>query len=230
MGLTKKCATCGEVFGKPPTCGIPEWNAKRRFCSKRCAYDATIGKPGHRLGKGGGPGSMGGRFLLCRVCGEPTKYHYSKNSPISGLVNCGRQKCRTESKRIRYARLSRTRKLKSAAGTWKVVRDNWRRATCPEEDLIAPWLISLGFERELSFTTHRSEHPRWFRLDFACQDRRICIEIDGTSHRNRRDKDARKDRILKERGWQVLRIPAASVRDDIEAVKSYINRTIIMPQ
>lgn len=35
--LGKSCVVCKKFFVKPPSCGVPEWNKKRKVCSRLCA-------------------------------------------------------------------------------------------------------------------------------------------------------------------------------------------------
>jgi hypothetical protein len=42
--LTKKCIVCGKEFAKPYSCGMPEWNNKRKFCSAKCSNAWKKGK------------------------------------------------------------------------------------------------------------------------------------------------------------------------------------------
>ena len=48
-----------------------------------------------------------------------------------------------------------------------------------------------------------------YKLDFAWEDKKKCIEIDGSQHERlieQKESDIRKDKKLQENGWQVLRI------------------------
>ena len=53
--------------------------------------------------------------------------------------------------------------------------------------------------------------------DFACTEVRLLIEIDGIVHDmgDRPEKDVRRDALLTDRGWQVVRIPAKDVLSDV---------------
>ena len=60
------------------------------------------------------------------------------------------------------------------------------------------------------------QHP--YTLDFACLSARLAIEIDGEAH-NRGDqphKDEIRDRIMAERGFHTLRLPAYEVLQNRE--------------
>ncbi len=60
------------------------------------------------------------------------------------------------------------------------------------------------------------QHP--YTLDFACLKARLAIEVDGEAH-NRGDqprKDEVRDRIMTERGFRILRLPAYVVLKNME--------------
>jgi very-short-patch-repair endonuclease len=60
------------------------------------------------------------------------------------------------------------------------------------------------------------QHP--YALDFACLQARLAIEVDGEAH-NRGDqpqKDEIRDRIMAERGFRTLRLPAYEVLNNME--------------
>jgi len=45
-----------------------------------------------------------------------------------------------------------------------------------------------------------------YTLDFAHIENKINIEIDGSSHKGREEKDNRRDKFLREIGWKVIRV------------------------
>jgi very-short-patch-repair endonuclease len=60
----------------------------------------------------------------------------------------------------------------------------------------------------------RSQHPiPPYVVDFYCASARLVIEVDGLAHDNpeRADRDARRDRALNEKGYDVLRLPASMI-------------------
>ena len=60
--------------------------------------------------------------------------------------------------------------------------------------------------------------------DFACVEVRLLIEIDGMAHDmgNRPERDERRDRILNDKGWRIMRIAAGDVLKDVMGVTQSI--------
>lgn len=67
-------------------------------------------------------------------------------------------------------------------------------------EVIKNQFLDQNYKREYPF--HR------FALDFAWIDKKKCIQIDGDQHQKEqyRQRDERKDALLKQEGWEVLRI------------------------
>jgi very-short-patch-repair endonuclease len=71
----------------------------------------------------------------------------------------------------------------------------------------------------------RKQHPIGpFVADFYCPAAKIVIEIDGATHDCRQDADARRDAYMSGLGLSIIRIPAADVLADPEAVADGIYR------
>jgi very-short-patch-repair endonuclease len=71
----------------------------------------------------------------------------------------------------------------------------------------------------------RRQHPAGpYILDFFCSDARLAIEIDGEAHDrgDRPQRDDIRDAWLTKVGVTMLRIPAADVLADLEAVIRYV--------
>jgi very-short-patch-repair endonuclease len=86
-------------------------------------------------------------------------------------------------------------------------------------------MTELGFSPQYKVLTgvHTNKLPRMFRLDFAIPERKLYVEIDGSTHRLRKERDARRDAMLSDLGWLGLRIPSSQVENDIEVVKVRIS-------
>ena len=212
--LTKSCVQCGREFEKPYACGRPAW-ARQMCCSRACSNLQKIGKPSPKKGKFYRDNRA---RLPCRICGKPTKYHGTKKSSIFGLVHCGAPECKEESRRIKNANIRERHIADYAAGNRSKLHDAWQKVPriSREEQALEPWFLSQGWTSQFKFLTgiKGTRVPRCYWLDFALPSQLLCVEIDGSIHRLRKDRDARKDSILLERGWQVLRIPASDVVSD----------------
>ena len=81
--------------------------------------------------------------------------------------------------------------------------------------------------RQLQDCKFRRQHP-WgdFILDFACLNRMLVIELDGGQHAESTD-DLRRDRILQDTGFTVLRFWNNDVLTNTEAVVDVINRALL---
>ena len=89
-----------------------------------------------------------------------------------------------------------------------------REMTLPE---VLLWKALRGKKLGLKF---RKQHPiPPYVVDFYCASARLVVEIDGFAHDNAElaDSDARRDRALIEKGYDVLRLPASLILNDMEA-------------
>ncbi len=71
----------------------------------------------------------------------------------------------------------------------------------------------------------RRQHPAGpYSLDFYCAEADLAIEVDGESHErgNQPERDANRDGWLRLHDVRVLRIPAAEVLHDLDAVVRHI--------
>ncbi|MEZ5693883.1 MAG: DUF559 domain-containing protein [Altererythrobacter sp.] len=67
----------------------------------------------------------------------------------------------------------------------------------------------------------RKQHPVGpFVVDFYCAAAKLAIEVDGLAHDmgNRPERDIERDQFIRERGIEVLRIPASEVLGNPNAV------------
>jgi very-short-patch-repair endonuclease len=94
-----------------------------------------------------------------------------------------------------------------------------RQLSLPEMLL---WRLLRLSRRELRFRKQHAIGP--FVADFYCPAAKLVIEIDGAMHIERQDADARRDEYMSSLGLMVIRIPAADVLADPEAVADGIYR------
>ena len=124
------------------------------------------------------------------------------------------------------------------------------RKTAPVERIAQahPELISTERAKELRLNSTDAERVLWAQLrakrfdghkfrrqepvlgyiaDFVCHERRLIIEVDGGQHSGS-ESDARRDRMLQQAGFQILRFWNNEVADNIDGVLLRI-REALMP-
>jgi very-short-patch-repair endonuclease len=99
-------------------------------------------------------------------------------------------------RRILHARENRKRSTTSEGLLWSILRANQ--------------LCNLKFRRE---------HPIGkFIADFACEARKLVVEIDGGYHDQIGEQDIEREKVLRTLGWDVIRFTDKDVEQDAEAV------------
>ena len=85
---------------------------------------------------------------------------------------------------------------------------------------------ALGWPTEYAVTTKRkSPYPTAYKIDIANPTLKVAIEVDGPGHLAAKIKkaDAKKDALLTEMGWTVLRFKNKSVLNDLASVLKKIH-------
>lgn len=103
--------------------------------------------------------------------------------------------------------------------TQKRAKQLRREMTLPE---ILLWQALQQRPADLRF---RKQHPAGaYVLDFFCPRFKLAVEVDGEAHErgNRPERDAVRDAWVLAQGVRTLRIPAAEVMRDLEAVVRHI--------
>jgi very-short-patch-repair endonuclease len=103
--------------------------------------------------------------------------------------------------------------LKGSAQSVRRARLLRRNMSLPE---VLLWQALRGSPNGLKF---RPQHPTGpYDLDFYCSDARLAIEVDGEAHErgNRPTRDAARDRWLRDRNVETMRIPAVQILKDLE--------------
>ena len=90
-----------------------------------------------------------------------------------------------------------------------------RKAMTPSEARL--W-VALRRLRARGFHFRRQHPMLGYYLDFICLDRRLIIEVDGSSHDGRADWDRRRDAAFARKGFKTLRYNNTSIRDDLDGV------------
>jgi len=94
-----------------------------------------------------------------------------------------------------------------------------RKAMTPAElklwnELRAHRLMGLGFRRQFPIAGYIA--------DFACPEKQLVIEVDGSQHADARAGDEARTARLEEDGWTVLRFWNDDVLRDIDGVCQHI--------
>ena len=88
-------------------------------------------------------------------------------------------------------------------------------------------------ENEFNDKNYQREYPFGkYSLDFAWIDKKCCIEIDGEQHdrfKEYKQRDIKKDTLLKENGWKILRIKWKDLyknsKEIIKKAKEFIDKS-----
>jgi very-short-patch-repair endonuclease len=105
--------------------------------------------------------------------------------------------------------------LQKPGKTVRHARQLRRTMTVPE---VALWSVLRARPSGLKF---RRQHPAGpFVLDFYCAAARLAVDLDGEAHDrgDRPERDVRRDAWLADRGVETVRVPAAAVLRDLDAV------------
>jgi very-short-patch-repair endonuclease len=94
-----------------------------------------------------------------------------------------------------------------------------RRRMTPAEQVL--WEELRG--QKLAGLRFRRQHPVGpFILDFACPERLLAVELDGSVHLGQQEQDAARTATLEDYGWHVIRFANELVFSELPAVVSTI--------
>lgn len=103
----------------------------------------------------------------------------------------------------------------------------WRQSnfSYPEQQFFK-FLEEKEYTKKFNIQREFSVFP--YYIDFAFVDIKLAIEIDGSQHllEDRKQRDMKKDKILKENGWKVIRISEKLVRTDWNEMQNIIEKEI----
>ena len=159
--------------------------------------------------------------MLC-ACGKPLKFK-SRNVPRK---TCGSGRCMAK---LRGPASAETRdKIRRAR--LEFMKNNpektaWRKANMSyPERVFQDALIKHGFHEKYLIVRERSVFP--YFIDFAFDDQKIAVEIDGSQHLTDaavQRRDSEKDSLLFQHGWRVLRLSATLVQTNVDAAIHLLN-------
>jgi len=94
------------------------------------------------------------------------------------------------------------------------------------EKLFLEKIYELCLDKKYSIVREYSVFP--YFIDFAFVNEKVAVEIDGSQHLlpERKERDDKKDELLKEDGWFILRVSENEVKTNINSVFDTINSII----
>ncbi len=91
-------------------------------------------------------------------------------------------------------------------------------------------LWSVLRSKQLCGLKFRRQHPIGpFFADFACEDRKLVVELDGDYHDHVVEDDLSRATFIENQGWQVIRFSNDDVLADVESVARTIANSLGLP-
>ena len=222
------CRVCGEPTkhrisnsNKAILCGKHECREASRLITINKRAAAIRGNPNvSKALKASWDARKGGSSPpdRCRICGEPINLR--ADSLQAKTRSCNKPECRKASRLMKNEAIKRAAEKRYANGEPRPA-GRWHRVATisPVELLIKQELESNGWVHQHKIIPGvKGVHaPRTYHLDFALVEKKLCVEIDGSSHQNKVEKDTKRDRYLTAIGWQTMRLTNKEVRADTNA-------------
>ena len=83
------------------------------------------------------------------------------------------------------------------------------------------WMALKG--KQIAGYRFRRQHPiDTYIVDFACVERMLVIELDGSQHQNQEAYDEDRSRYLNQQGWQIVRFWNNEVLENLDGVLEVI--------
>ena len=185
-----KCENCGNEHTGEYGSG--------RFCSIKCSRGfATKSKRAEINEKVSSALTQPKILLQCKECGTT---FIQQRKRVFCSVSCS-QKFKWKNTAYRKARQDLINE-RSAIGSW----GGWKVRN-KEPSYAEKYFIEVLNNERIKFIMEK--YVAGFFIDFAIEEKRIALEIDGSQHflhGERVDSDKRKDAVLTENGWKVFRI------------------------
>lgn len=165
----------------------------------------------------------------CLYCLEDCKY----KSGLFFRKTCSREEC--VKKLLCTRRFSDEQKLRASVRQKKYLKENpdktaWRQKnpSWPERRF-ENILERAGLHKEFLIIKERCIYP--YYIDFAFEDLKVAIEIDGSQHElpEAKIRDRKKEELLLENGWRILRFTASQVQTDPDNVLLELNLFLNSP-
>jgi len=152
---------------------------------------------------------------------------YSINKSL--LSHVLKNRIRSISESVRICHLMKPNSFKHSEATKSKLRDirlkwmkenpektAWRQSNLSyPEKLFLDKIYELGLDKKYLIVREKSIFP--FFIDFAFENEKVAVEIDGSQHtlEDRKKMDNKKDELLKDLGWVVYRVTAKEIQKNI---------------
>lgn len=90
------------------------------------------------------------------------------------------------------------------------------------EEKMEEALAKAGIQVEFQYS-YRSKYG--YVMDFAIPELKICIECDG-EHWHNSKKDNKRDGVMRNNGWAILRFPGKQIMSDVDSCTNQISSLI----
>jgi very-short-patch-repair endonuclease/transposase-like protein len=156
------------------------------------------------------------------------KYSINKSRFLPFLKN----KTRNTSESIKIAHINKPEVFRHSESTKLKLRDirlkwmkenpektAWRQSNLSyPEKVFLNKILELQLDKKYLIIREKSVFP--YFIDFAFENEKIAVEIDGSQHLidERKEMDLKKDLLLKNLGWSVYRIPAFEVQRNVDGI------------
>ncbi len=95
----------------------------------------------------------------------------------------------------------------------------WRQKNMsyPEKKFLEK-IITLEWDKKFLIKREKSIYP--YFIDFAFENEKVAVEIDGSQHLlpDRIESDVKKDKLLSDNGWRIIRITAKEINENLDNV------------
>lgn len=164
-----------------------------------------------------------GKNAIIKILGDE-KRTSSESAKIAHKLYPEKYKHSEESKqKMRIKRLEYMRKNPEKTA--------WRKSNISyPEKIFLKEIIKLGWNKNHLIVREYSFFP--YFIDFAFINEKVAVEIDGSQHllNERKDSDKRKDDLLIEKGWRIIRIKAKDINlnldESISKIKEFISSDV----
>lgn len=110
------------------------------------------------------------------------------------------------------------------SGNSKSRGGNGKGLSLAEQTLLSELGINWTFNHPVATKLRSSGpgYPTCYKIDIANTESMIAVEVDGHSHRSRKDQDKKKTEFLESKGWRVIRVTNREAIQDTNATVSKI--------